>query len=73
MKTYVGVEVRRKAALSLTSALNGSECSASNTGTRCFVGWVGPRVVLDTMKRDKSLLLLGIESCLSSRLIYLGS
>jgi hypothetical protein len=61
IKTYWGVEVELHAFL--TAALDGGEWSASRSGrftprekasgTHWLGGWVGPRVVLDTVVKTK--------------------
>jgi hypothetical protein len=69
MKMYVGVDVYTH--VFLTSALVGSEWSASHSGrftrgerapgTHWIGGWVGPRASLDDMEKGKFLTLLGLE------------
>jgi hypothetical protein len=64
MKTYGGVDVEIH--VFLTSALAGSEWSASHPGrfspgTLRIGGWVGPRAGLHDMEKRKFLTLPGLE------------
>jgi hypothetical protein len=69
MKTYGGVDVQIH--IFLTSALAGSEWSASRPGrltpgerahgTHWIGGWVGPRAGLDDVKKGKFLVLPGLQ------------
>jgi hypothetical protein len=65
MKAYGGVDVQIH--IFLTSALAGSEWSASRPGTHWTVGWVGPRAGLDDVENRKFLTLPGLELRLLGR------
>jgi hypothetical protein len=71
METYVGVDVQVH--IFLTSALAGSEWSASRPGrftpgTHWIGGWVDPRAYLDEVEKRKFLTPPGLELLPLSRL-----